>query len=386
MIFGNHQRTDNSPKRNREREYEFLNRSARPEMIRVRELIESAAQNYPEEEIGELISRLQSNDDTHFRSSIFELFLHEVLLRMGCVLSPHPELENGLSYRPDFLVRTPEGFEFYLEAVLASEANEDDAGAEARKGVVMDALTSNPHHNFMVDIDDDGNPSTQPSGKKLVRQLHGWLDTLDPDEVIELIENQGFDSVPRFSWSHEDWKVIFRPIPIKHERRGKSKTLIGIGSTGGGFVDAWSPIRDAVKYKGSKYGETEKALLVAVNMDRFHLDRIDEMQALFGQEQFVFKIGQVEAEPTFQRAPNGAWYGKSGPQYTRVSGLWIFSDLSPYTIGRIHPTLYFNPWAAYELPEQLKSFEYASPEEGKMVWSQGATFAQIFEVNEDWPE
>jgi hypothetical protein len=53
-------------------------------------------------------------------------------------------------------------------------------------------------------------------------------------------------------------------------------------------------------------------LVVAVNANVFHLDRIDIMQALFGQEQFIFDSSKVYQGPKMTRAPNGVWYGPHG--------------------------------------------------------------------------
>ncbi len=386
MIFDLYERDDDSPKRNQESDFEFLNRSARPEILQVREFVESIVSSYPQDELNEITARIKSGDDTHFKSAIFELILHKVLIRLGCTLIPHPELENGSKSRPDFLVTTPSDEQFYLEAVLASQVNEKNTASEAMKGIVMDTLAKNPHNNFMLDISDEGNPTTPPSGKKLLHDLLGWLDSLDPDEVIVAIEKAGFDATPVYNWKHDGWLVTFRPIPLKPERRGKAKTLVGMVDGGGGIIDSWTPIRNAIKYKGSKYGDLNKPLLIAVNLDSFHLDRIDEMQALFGQEQFIFSVGQPEKEPRFERAPNGAWYGKSGPQYKRVSGLWIFNDLTPYTVGTRRQTVYFNPWTSFALPEILKTFPHAALDGEKMKWTEGSSLSSLFGLKEGWPE
>ncbi|NWJ62842.1 hypothetical protein HX770_00185 [Vibrio parahaemolyticus] len=310
-VFDSVKRTDDSPKRNTESDFIFYNRSARPEIAIIRDIIEDHIKNYPQEEIKELISRFQSGDDVHFRSASFELFLHEALIRLGFTLTPHPELSNGSPYKPDFLVSDPDGHCFYLEAVLATEKNELDRGGEARKEVVLDTLKKFPHDNFMIALDDEGSPKSPPSGKKLKNKIHAWLDSLDPDEILKKIDSEGFDSITPMVWSHDEWHLQVRPIPLKPERRGASSTLIGIGSVEGGWIDAWSPIRDAIKLKGGKYGSLEIPLVVAVNLNSFHLDRTDEMQALFGQKQYVFKSG-TNAEPEMRRASNGAWYGKKG--------------------------------------------------------------------------
>lgn len=386
MLFDQYKRIDISPKRNNENEFEFLNRSARPEISRVREFVESLVKTYPESETEELIARIRSGNDAHFKSATFELILHEFLIKMRCSLLPHPKLENGIASRPDFLVTTPDGEQFYLEAVLASERNNTDQGSEAMKGIVWDALSAVSHKNFLVDIKAKGDPATQPSSKKLVRAVLRWLDSLDPDEIQKIIDHEGYKAAPSFQWEHEDWIINFRAKPLRPGRRGESKSLIRTLGIGGGFTDAWSPIRDAVKSKGRKYGELIKPLLVAVNLDSFKLDRIDEMQALYGQEQLVSTVGPPDREPRFERAPNGAWYGKSGPQYTRVSGLWIFNDLSPYTIGVRHQTIYLNPWAKFFLPEFLKALPHASLNEAKMEWTDGVRLANVFELEKGWPE
>lgn len=108
-VFDSAKRTDESPKRNTESDFIFYNRSARLEIARIRDVIEGCAKNYPQEEIKELISRFRSGNDVHFRSASFELFLHEVLIRQGFTLTPHPELSNGSPYRPDFLVSDTDG-------------------------------------------------------------------------------------------------------------------------------------------------------------------------------------------------------------------------------------------------------------------------------------
>jgi hypothetical protein len=386
IIFDSTTKIDITPKRNRESSFDFLNRSARPEISRVREFVESCAAVYPTTEIGEINTRFRSGNEAHFKSATFELLLYGALTRLGFELEPHPKLDNGSNARPDFLVSTPEGAKFYLEAVLASEIKEANQGGEAIKGVVMDALASVSHPNFLVDVLDEGHPTTQPSGKKLASKVLKWLDSLDPDKVQEEIDIIGLDEISPFNWKHEGWSLTFRPIPLKVSRRGKARTLIGAARGGAGYCDAWTPIRDAVKFKGSKYGQFELPLLIAVNVDTFALDRIDEMQALFGQEQYIFAAGQPEREPQMRRAPNGAWHGPTGPQYRRVSGAWIFNDLSPYTVASRRSTVYLNPWASVALPESLLTMPHARADDGEMRWIDGKSLRHIFELNEEWPE
>jgi hypothetical protein len=218
-VFDKIQRIDGSPKRNQESNFKFYNRSSWAEISRVRELIENFVSHYPKKEVEELIARIRSGNDTHFKSATFELFLHQALIKKGFKLSPHPSLPNGNGSRPDFLVKIPNEQEFYLEAVLATENKEVDPGGETRKGVVLDYLSANPHKNFMVEIEDEFYPVSQPSGKKLLKKLHSWLDSLDPDTIQQKIDSEGFDSISPLIWNHENWTIIFKPIPLKLEKR-----------------------------------------------------------------------------------------------------------------------------------------------------------------------
>mgnify|MGYP003575525459 FL=1 len=386
MIFTDYQRANASPKANRESNFAFLDRSARPEMERVRHYLESLVGEYPQEERAELVARLKCGNDTHFKSAVFELALYAFLVRLGYTLSPHPELPSGSKARPDFHVTTPAGEEFYLEAVLASIRDESVPAAEAMIGSTLDALGKASHPNFMVLVEYHGTPDTQPSGNKLLAATFKWLNSLDPDSVRAEAESRGLGSTPTHEWTHEGWQVRLRAYPLKPEARGKSRTLVGMLDGGAGLIDQWSPIRDAIKFKGAKYGDLDKPLLVAVNFGSFHLDKIDEMDALYGREQYVLDTRDPEEEARITRASNGAWIGPSGPRARRVSGAWIFNDLTVYSLSSRHHTIYLNPWATHPLPEALKAMPHAIVSEDRLQRYDGFSLAEVLGLPTCWPE
>ena len=386
MLFNTYPRTDSSPKAIPESDFAFLNRSARPDIEKVRQLIERLVLQYPEVERAELVARIQSGNDTHFKSAVFELLLYVFLITLGFKLQLHPKLGNGSNSRPDFHVVTPDGGEFFLEAVLASVKDDVDPAAKARIGTTLNALTMASHPCFMIAVESEGVPVTQPSGVRLRKEVLEWLDSLDPNEVQTQIDNADLFAAPTHYWSHEDWQLLLRPIPITSDRRGKTTTLIAVIHRSARVIDKWSRLRDAIKFKGAKYGNLDKPLLVAVNFDAFNLHRIDEMQALFGQEQLVFNTADVKQRPKFCRAPNGAWHGRFGPQATRVSGAWIFNDLSPYTIASRRHTVYFNPWAANALPKALTQMPHAIVQDGKIQREEGIALPKVLGLSKDWLE
>ncbi|SER29061.1 MULTISPECIES: hypothetical protein [Pseudomonas] len=340
MIFDAVTRTDASPKLSIETDFEFLNRSARSEMARAREFLENLVSNYPDPD--DLISRFRSNNNSNFRSAEFELLLYSALHRQGFLLTPHPELPNGSSSRPDFLVTTPVGDSFYLEAVLASE-NSADQTNQPLIATTLDVFTTASHANFGVIVKTSGYPSTQPRRRRILRKTLAWLNSLDPDEVQAEIDASGHDAMPTLVLNHESLEISVQALPLRADRRGKASRLLAAQFGQAGWVNSWSPIKDAITFKGNKYGSLDKPLVVAVNFSGHHLDRLDEMQALFGQEQIILSTENLDAEPRLDRAPNGAWVGKSGPQFRRVSGAWLFDNLCVYNVPSRHATLYLNP-------------------------------------------
>jgi len=386
MLFEENKRNYNGPKTYIEGDYEYLERSARSESAKVREFLNHWVAQLPEGETREVVARIQSGDKKNFESATFEVILFAMMSQLGCSLQIHPDLGNESTKHPDFLVTTPEGDKFYLEAVLASEFSAAELAAEKRKNVVLESIERLDSPNFFLGINAEGNPDTPPRGKALRGELSRWLESLDPDVVAEEVDKNGFDAIPTMVWCHDNWDIKFEAIPIKPDRRGRGQRVIGTLSSGARWINGWEPIRDAIRSKGNHYGELDKPLVVAVNVDGFSLGRIDEMQALFGQEEYIFNRSNLDAQPEMHRAPNGAWHGREGPQYTRVSGAWLFGTLNPWNVISRKNTLYFNPWSTRKLPEFLKQLNHATVVEEKMKWVDGSSLREMLGLPESWPE
>ncbi len=382
MIFDVFTRTDASPKLSIETDFQFLNRSAREEMTRARHFLEDLTSSYPDPD--DLINRFRSNSNSNFRSAEFELLLYSALQRQGFVLAPHPVLPNGSSSRPDFLVTAPTGESFYLEAVLSSQSSEDRTD-QPLIATTLDVFTTASHTNFGVIVKTSGYPSTQPSRRRILRKTLAWLDSLDPDDVQAAIEASGHGAMPTLVMTHESLKISVQALPLRADRRGKASRLLAAQFGQAGWVDSWSPIRDAITFKGNKYGRLDKPLVVAVNFSGHHLDRTDEMQALFGQEQIVLSTEELDAEPRLDRAPNGAWVGKSGPQFRGVGGAWLFDNLCIYNLPSRQATLYLNPWARLSVPAEMLRFSHAIVLDGHITWHDGVALNEAFDLPHNWP-
>lgn len=148
-------------------------------------------------------------------------------------------------------------------------------------------------------------------------------------------------------------------------------------------MDSRTPIRDSIKEKGRKYGKTDKPLVVAVNFNCFTLDRISEMEALFGQEEYLVSPG---CPTETRRKRNGVWVGATGPTYQRISGAWLFNDLGPFSIGARRGTFYFNPWADHPAPKLFTLIDHAAAKGERMEHHKGTKLLDLLELPENWPE
>ena len=385
MLFSDDERTFTGPRPYAEPSYEYLDRSARPEAAAIRQTVSSWYRKYPEDGKADLTSRFKSLDDLQHKSAAFELYLHEIFRRLGCSLVVHPKTGSARATRPDFLVDS--GFtKFYLEAVQSIDFKSIDRSAEARMNVVYDTINRLSSENFFIAVDYKGAPNTPPSGRKLRSVLEKWLNSLDPDQVIADVAAQGNAALPTHEKTLEGWELTFTAIPRAPERRNKpTGGIIGVRAGEARYLNTSETIRDSLLAKGARYGELDLPLVVAVNANVDHLDRMDIMEALFGQEQYILRSDSDE--PEFKRAPNGFWHGPKQGQfrYRRVSGAIFGFDVHPWTYGVRSLTYYANPYAHQGVRGCISSLPRLIPLDGKMVDKSGRHPRDILNLASPYP-
>lgn len=382
--FEETQRTYIGPKSYGETSWEYINRSARPEAEAIRNFLNKWLSEYPLAEQNEILGRLSSGNLANFDSACFEIIIYSILRSLGCSVEIHPVLPNGSSSRPDFLVTPPSGDIFYVEAVLASEYSVEERAAQKRMATLLHAIEKVDSPNFFLAVKTSGDPEKPPRGRKIREYLEAWLATLDPCEVEKRLKASEKIMFPATSWEESDWIITFEAIPKSENSRGLSRSSIGMISGGARWTNSWEPIRDAIKDKGGKCGLLGKPYLIAVNVDAIVVDRIDEMQALFGQEQVQINIGgDLDGQQTMTRSRNGAWVGPEGIQYTRVTGAWIFESINFWNIAHQGNNLYINPWCEHALPGILKELHFSEVENEKMIWNKGISLSELLGISGD---
>jgi hypothetical protein len=377
MLFDLLERNDEGPAGYAEPEFTYLNRSARPEVGTFRETFERWFERFPDNGRADLRARFRSENDSQHRPALFELLLHESLVQLRCRVTVHPA--GTTRGHPDFRVECGGDGPFYLEAVVASDETEAEAGARARMNTVYDALDRLDSPDFFIGLDLRGAPDTPPPARRIRSFLAQRLSALDPEAVGRLVNEQGWRSVPHWRFEHEGWRIEFYPIPKSARVRGQP----GVRPLAAFFrqpqsVSPSNAIKDAVVRKGQRYGDVDLPYVVAVNALGLFVGRGDVVDALFGHEQIVVPVGPNGPGPErFGRAPDGAWMGPAGPQYTRISGVLLATRLDPWNIPTAPVCLYHNPWARRPIPPALTSLPRAVAREGRLEFTEGRSLGDV---------
>ena len=365
-LFDGIERADGNLKQHSESLFAFLNRSAHREVTEIRDQLESWFERFPVEAQHDVRERFRGDDDHAHQGAVFELLMHELLIRLDCMVEVHPDIP-GTGSRPDFLARHG-GCPFYIEATVVDPKGSPSASRPLEKDAVakINELTS-PHFYIYARV--DGELSSALSRKQVIQPFAELLETHDPDEVQRLIEQGGPDAAPSRKINHGAWSLQGWLVPIFPRRRGddRSRTLV-IGPARSGMIDSSTPVKRAIQKKANKYGHLDMPLVVAVNVRDFFFDKDAEMEALFGKEQITFFEDRPDLSVKLHREPDGVWIqGGYQARYTRLAAVLIFRDIAPWNLCAAPNCLYVNPSVDnMELPGVLYRLPYARARESKI--------------------
>lgn len=372
-----------------EPDFAYYNRSARPEIAKVREVLEAWFSRYPLKGKREFRQRFRSRNDWQHRSAFFELFLHELMLLLSCSVRVHPGRGQRESRKPDFRAETLNGNRFYVEAVVANEESRAEMAARARMNRMYDALGRMQSPDFFLYMKIKGSSRTSPPAARIRSSLVGHLRDLDLGEIAKLWRSGKQSSLPHWSYRHEGMEVIFFPIPKGPKTRGKPGVRpIGIQFHEIRVVRTADAVRRAVLKKAGRYGELRLPYVIALNALCDTVDKTDVEEALLGTERMTIPYGlRRSTEQVWTRAPDGALTGGSGRRYTRVSGVLVVSKLKPWNIPGAKIQLYHNPSARTKCPEVLTCLPQAfAPDGANVRYEKGESLAGLFGLPMGWPE
>lgn len=386
-LFNKMNRDFTGPKLYAESIFDYLNRSARLEYKRIRTLLEQWFERFSSEVQDELRERIRSKDDRQLLGAFYELYLHELLSKSGFNVEIHPTVSNRATH-PDFRVLKDGKPLFYLEATLA-DLSDTDTSAKARENQVYDTLNRMKSPNFFIRVKVRRAPTTNPPGAKMRSFLENKLSNLNPDVVTKQFDQGDLEELPSWDWKYNDWQITFSPIPKKPEARGKHGVRpIGLQMQDVRWLTPHIRIMESIRDKATKYGELDLPYIVAINViDEFGVDEIDICNALFGEEQSTIILrGNNVISQNHNRKPNGAWYGPSGLRNRRVSAALIADNLYPWSIAKVTPILWHNPWTNRPLNlDTLLLSQLFSGENNQLEKRKGKNVKELLGLDPNWP-
>lgn len=330
---------------------------------------------------GNLLKRLRSKSARDRESAEFELLLYAMFRRSGCSLEVHPYVPYS-SERPDFLVTTPDGTTFLLEATVVTGKSDQREKDEARVASLLASLGALRRDGFHLDFGIDGTPAKTIRTRAVVAQVKSWFDSLDLEAVRERTRylKKHAERYPRLRLrrsgeEEQEWREPDPPsspaeqislcIPLDDECwlfasvSPENERPMSFSLSGTFWLNHPQKIRNKLSKKARNYGNLDKPLLVAVNMLCHFGSPLQDVGVEFSDEIFGYR------EAVFDEAGNlvdGTYVcGVLGPNANRkVSGVLVFTNFQLKTMKESFVRWMTNPWARLpltSLPIGLPSFD-----------------------------
>ncbi|HBD9375919.1 TPA: hypothetical protein KLD42_002834 [Legionella pneumophila] len=354
-----------------EHPFDYLDSSARKEAQDIRTLLQEAFDKYPKDEAIELKQRIQARDVNLSQSASFELILHHLLIKQGFNVEVHPDV-SGCSTSPDFLITSIDGQKTYIEAVKLSELGNERETLEKQKNLLFDEINEKFHGvQAYLSISVLKQSKVNFPRKMLFSEITACLEKLN---------EFGTDKIEgKWESPKKDWVIEFKLCKCD---KAPQKFISCIYPYMAQVVNVPKIINRAFQKKASKYGQLLYPLVLAINVNSSIMDDIDELEGLFGKERFVFTEDGVEFAG---RQKNGAWVGPNGFRNKRVSGAWLFHNLTEWRLNKRH-YLYINPYTEKSLFEEFYSSLPTAivNSEGRLIRNEGKKICDLLGINWNW--
>jgi hypothetical protein len=382
-LFDGFRRTDPAPRYEMEDSFTFLNRVSTPYWEQIRKLLEGWFNHYPEDGRTALRAAFRSSLKGHHIGAWWELYLHELFLRLGYQVSLHPTLP-GTERKPDFELRRGDS-KLLVEATVSFSGFASSGRRNAPPPWLLSAIETVNSPGFylhFVRLHESGNDQLKVSHVR--DPLESWLNQLDPDQVAATHEEgEGF---PSTTITRRGWSMTFEAIPVSKESRGRpNHRVLAVHPGRGGAVDDIGQLRGKLKDKATRYGNPTTPFVIAVLASSAFIERLDVEQALFGSEVVVLEPDSPN-EAQLARNRDGFWTRRDGPQHRRVSAVLLGINLFPWLVTQNAPELWTNPWARRPLNGHWPFSLATTSDTGVTTYrNSDIDLPALFDLDEDWP-
>lgn len=349
LLFEEKSRNYEKPMKASEDYYRYLDKISLEWGNQVRDILNIWFSHLPVEEQTEMKRRFQKDD---FQAAFFELFLHELFLKLGYKITIHPDID-GQEKHPDFLLEKDD-FKFYLEAKLCHFKSKEEAKRDGRKYKLYDELDKLSSEKYFLSVEEikffDNN---EPSVRKIKSFLKKELNRLEKLDInTENWNDPVYEDEFMINYEDDRIKISFKPIQKIVPR--KTKILI-IRDAEIKISHFYKSFLNSVKSKVVRYGDLKTPYIIAVNIFEPLVTTDDIIDALLGKR--VLGYNFLKEKLVISRKNNGLMYSKEGEQNKRVSGILTFcsildTNLYNKKLKRKRMILFHHPWAKYPFPKE----------------------------------
>lgn len=385
-LFDDIPRNLEGPSSHDEPQFRYLNQSNRPEASRIRGVLEEWYRHFPIKHKEALRKDFRSYVDKKHLSAIFELYLHELVLRLGCSVEVHPVLLHTQK-KPDFLVTEADQTQFYLEAKLVTGETDKDAGARARIYRVYDGINERVQSNkYLIMIKVRRHTVQTPR----ITEIASFIRTkLEHADYKYLLSQSSSARKVMWTWKENGWWIEISPLPNPKEARNqKTSPIIGISSERATFSKGRESIRSAVVRKAGRYGALDLPYLIAINVCMHAIDIETVENALIGDPKYEVEITPegLPGQGRWQREFNGAWTKHSGARYTRNSAVLFALRLNAWTAANASLRLFHHPLAKSPYNGVLCQVAQWRVHNNQRELTEGLVPRKLFGLPMGWPE
>ena len=340
-LFSDHVRTRLGPPDEGEPVFEYLDASARSEAAQARDDIEDWLAIYPVDKIDRWIGDFKSRHKDQHRSAFFELFLFSFFKSTGWEVEVETEFE-GLSGRPDFLLRRDTGETIVVEAVSPSAGSDSDRGRTKLLNELKDALNTIKISDYFLGLQFVEAPDYSIKKQKLLRCVNEWLATRpEQGSVLTYSDGGALIQIEAIRCSPRDTEdPDYRAIGIEH--------------TGTSVSTPGERVRKSLLTKASKYRSLDLPYVVALNSTSMLDSEEDFIAATYGTPAVRFRMGcdGLAGEPQWVRNEDGLFNEGGRPRKTNVSATLIFDHVAPWQWRNRKSYLINNAYASHPIDPQ----------------------------------
>lgn len=333
-LFDDFERTDMEYASRTEEGFPFWNRSALPEFARLRGELEAWFSRYDPVDAPRLRREFRSKREPQHVGALFELFIHEHLVRAGFEVRCQIELP-GTPNKPDFLVLHRGVPVFFVEA-KAKLPSAEEAAVERRCQEVLEAIRHMRSPDFLVSVVIHGRLARSVDKSSLKRELTTWLHGLDHAAEVARFAANPHALQAAHTWDADGVTLEFHAMPRTDSRGRDFGAFLAAEIDGESRLERTDlQIQQAVEEKASRYADLGLPYLVAVDLLDFTTDDDDVSLGL-----------------------EAAWGSPAAPRRTGVSGVLLAFVPNMAAAVEMSPRLILNSAAERPLGVHANAFRH----------------------------